>query len=84
MEHIFPKLTAGFDPEVLKAMGDAYDMICSELYKGDKTPFIGEVIAERIVHLAKSGERDPQRIADMVLGRADPALRITNPCVGHA
>ena len=84
MEYIFPKLAGGFEPDVLKAMGDAYDMICADFYKAGRTRFVGEVIAGRIVHLARQGERDPRRIADLVLGRADPAIRITNPDVGHA
>jgi len=39
--------------------------------RGGKTPFVGEVIAERLIELAKDGERDPQRMAD-AMGHQKP------------
>ncbi len=55
-----------FDSETIVVMGEAFDAACKELdYR--VTELVREVIAERIIIAAKSGERDPDRLLDAAL-----------------
>ena len=54
---------ASFDPEHVKAMGEAFDSAIRELDDS-----VGrEVIAEQIIALAKTGERDPDKLCEMAM-----------------
>ena len=63
---------ATFDPEHVKAMGKAFDSIIRGLRDRGQSRVVREVIAERIVALAKTGERDPDKLCE----RAKDALGI--------
>ena len=57
---------ASFDPEHVKAMGEAFDSAIRELDDS-----VGrEVIAEQIIALAKTGERDPDKLCEMAMASA--------------
>jgi hypothetical protein len=56
-----------FEADVLKALGEAYDMVVDELSKGGHTQLGKEALAARIVLLAKNGERNPDRMARLIL-----------------
>jgi len=58
-----------FDPQDITAMSMALDDICKELNLRDDGA-AREVIAVRIIDLAKSGERSPTRLRDRVLQEA--------------
>jgi len=58
-----------FDPEDIMAMSMALDDICKELNLRENGS-AKEVIAVRIIDLAKTGERDPMRLRDRVLHEA--------------
>lgn len=58
-----------FDPDALRAMSTALDEVCRML-KVDHDQRAREVMAVRIIQLAQSGERDPQRLRDRVLREA--------------
>ena len=60
-------VTPAFEPDVLKAMGEAYDTILQELTKGGDSQVGKEVLASRIIALARNGERNPDRIARLIL-----------------
>jgi hypothetical protein len=55
-----------FDPDALRAMSTALDEVCRTLQvNGDQRA--REVIAVRIIELARRGERDPELLRDRVL-----------------
>jgi hypothetical protein len=60
-------VTPVFEPDVSKAMGEAYDTILEELAKGGHTQIGKDVLASRIIALARNGERNPDRIARLIL-----------------
>ena len=66
---------SAFDPIVIIAMSTALDDICKELNLRDDSA-AREVMAVRIVDLAKNGERDPTRLRDRVLQETHMAERV--------
>jgi hypothetical protein len=54
-----------FDETATRVMGAAFDAACEGL--GDIGQLAREVIAERIIAAAKSGERDPARLREAAL-----------------
>ena len=58
---------ATFDPEHVKAMGKAFDSIIRELHDRGQNRVVREVIAERIIAFAKSGERDPDKLFKLAI-----------------
>ena len=48
-------------------MGEAYDMTRKELHGRGQPQLVQEIIASRIIALAKTGERDPARICSEAL-----------------
>jgi len=53
---------AGFDPETVKTLGDAYEKARKSLHDTGQPQIVNEIIAQRIVALAKKGERNPDRL----------------------
>ncbi len=65
---IVPCLRDGaFEPDDIKAMSMAFDDVCKTLNLTDGAKAAREVIAERIIELARRGERSPTRLRDRVL-----------------
>jgi hypothetical protein len=64
-----------FAPEEIAAMTAAFDVACTALELTDIDDPMNEILAEAIVMVAASGERDPAIIAD----RAINALGATRP-----
>jgi hypothetical protein len=56
-----------FDPETIRVMGIAFEMALVGLRLADRGDLANEVIAHKIMALAKAGERDPERLCDGVL-----------------
>jgi hypothetical protein len=56
-----------FDPEVLAAMGEAFDAACKALEDTGQPLLVREVIAQRIIETANAGERDPARLLEAAL-----------------
>ena len=65
VRHLFSN--TAFDPETVKAMCDAYDRVCKSLHDAGRPDIVNEVIAERIISLAKQGERDPHKLCEGAL-----------------
>ena len=59
--------TGAFDPETVKVLCDAYDRACKSLHDRGQPYIVSEVMAQRIIALAKAGERDPDRLCDGAL-----------------
>ena len=67
-----------FDPDALRAMSIALEEVCRTLQvDGDQRE--REVIAVRIVELARRGERDHQRLSDRVLREAGTTTSVVPP-----
>ena len=63
--HIFQD--ASFDAETTQAMGKAFERACETLRNCGETVKLQEIIAKRIIEVAKSGERDPILIYEKAL-----------------
>jgi hypothetical protein len=48
-----------FDPELVAAMGQAFDTACEALGLSDRGDRINELIAQKIIKLAQTGLRNP-------------------------
>jgi hypothetical protein len=51
-----------FTPDEIAVMTAAYELACSELKIRDRTNALCELLAKKIIEIAKRGERDPQRM----------------------
>src|SRR4051794_35638750 len=56
-----------FDSETIRVMGLAFEMAVVALRLADRGDLANDVLARRIVDLAKAGERDPERLCEGVL-----------------
>ena len=60
MQHI----TSAFDPEATQTLCLAFDKACSTVAERDRSEFVKELIARRVIALAERGVRDPDRLAE--------------------
>ncbi len=67
----FLKDRAVFEPEITHAMSVAFDEVCQALNLTAGLEREREVIAVRIIELARRGEHDPQRLRDRLLHEAN-------------
>ncbi len=58
---------AEFEPELLASMGVAFAAACEALGLADKTDKVTELVASRIIALARCGEHDAERLKAAVL-----------------
>jgi hypothetical protein len=56
-----------FDPETKRVLGVAFEMVCIALRTGDCDDFVKQVIARKIIDLAKAGERNPDLLCEQAL-----------------
>ena len=61
-----PRLTV-FAPEQTSAMGDAYDKAIAALPDRDSGFMVRELLAKRIIRLARRGECDPEHLCSSAL-----------------
>jgi hypothetical protein len=62
-----PFAQASSDPNVVDVMGRAYTKACKMLHDKGQPLLVQEVIADRIIQMVKTGERDPDRICLRVI-----------------
>jgi len=67
-----------FDPEAVRAMSIALEEVCRTLQLDGDQP-AREVMAARIVELARCGERNYERLRDRVLREAGAAPSVVPP-----
>jgi hypothetical protein len=60
-----------FDPEAISAMIEALDAACEKLGDIDQLQVAREIIAGRIIAVARFGERNPARLLKAALGGRD-------------
>jgi hypothetical protein len=58
--------SASFDPDITRAMAQAYEQACKQL-NDSATDLVKEVIAKRIIQLAQTGVHDPLALRDRAL-----------------
>jgi hypothetical protein len=76
MGTIIPFLRDGaFDPKDITAMSMALDDVCATLRLRDDSP-AKQVIATRIIDLARTGERSPTLLRDRILREAGLARHV--------
>jgi hypothetical protein len=56
-----------FDPEAVKAMWAAFEAVCEALRLAPRSDPITEIVARKVIEVASTGERDPERIRDLAL-----------------
>ena len=56
-----------FEPDVTRAMGMAFDKVCRFLDDTGQPGLVREIIAKRIIDLAREGDRDPDHLCDTTL-----------------
>ena len=58
---------ATFDPETTHIMGLAYECVCKALHDVGQPTMVQDVIAKRIIAIAKTGERDVNQLCNRAL-----------------
>ncbi len=58
---------AAFDPKAIEAMNAAFEAICKSLQLFNRNDPLTEIVARKIIDVARTGELDPQRIHDLAL-----------------
>jgi hypothetical protein len=66
----FPQDEPVFEPELTQAMSVAFEEVCRDLDLPPDANGAREVIAARILELARRGENDPARLRERVLAEA--------------
>jgi hypothetical protein len=67
--------SAAFDPAAVTALTNAYEGVCAALQLADRTDPLAEVVAKKIIEHARRGERDPNRLREIVLKELQSSLR---------
>ena len=70
-----------FDDAATLAMGEAFDQACKSLRNFGSACIVREIIAKRIINVAKNGERDPTRLhgqALKALGIEDTSMLVVS------
>ena len=90
-----PIQNIAFDDTATSAMGEAFDKACESLRSFGSACTVREIIAKRIIAVAKNGERDPARLHEQALipfGIEDMSMLVVSVgrppvpslCFGHA
>jgi hypothetical protein len=63
-----PYLTgATFDPQAIEAMTAAFEAVCRSLQLLARSDPLTEIVARKVIEVGGTGERDPERIRELVL-----------------
>ena len=62
-----PIQNVAFDDTATSAMGKAFDKACKSLRSFGTACTVREIIAKRIIAVARNGERDPARLHEQAL-----------------
>lgn len=60
-------MNQAFDPEATQTLCVAYDKACGTIADRDRSEFVRELIAGRVIALADRGERDPDKLAEATI-----------------
>ena len=56
-----------FDPETKRVLGVALEMVCLAVRTGDCDDHVKQAIADKLIALAKAGERNPDVLCEQAL-----------------
>jgi hypothetical protein len=59
--------SAAFDPDEIEVLSKAFEKARKSLHDRGQPPIVQEIIAQRIIAVAKTGERDPDRLCEAAL-----------------
>jgi len=62
---------AAFEPEIIALLIQAYEAAAKRVGKG-QPPLVMETLAKRIIEVAGSGERDPQKMVEYAVRGVEP------------
>ena len=63
-----PYLKGGvFEPQQIGAMTAAFEAVCRSLQLADRTDPLTEIVARKVIDIAATGERNPDRLRVLVL-----------------
>ena len=62
-----PFYDASFDLETTHIMGRAFERACKDLHDVGQPAMVKDIIAKRIIAIAKTGERDPNQLCERAL-----------------
>jgi hypothetical protein len=63
-----PYLKEGvFDPKAIEVMNTAFAAVCKSLQLSPRDDPFTQAVARKIIEIAATGEREPQRMHDLVL-----------------
>jgi hypothetical protein len=65
---------AAFTPEEVQALVAAFEDALKALGLVDREDAVTKLVAEKIIAVAKTGERDPERLRDAVLAEPVPII----------
>jgi outer membrane lipoprotein-sorting protein len=60
-----------FDPDTTKVLGIVFERARQSLKLADRTDLATELVAKKIIDLARNGERDPDQLYQLVLKEFD-------------
>jgi hypothetical protein len=63
----FLRPAESFEPEILEALGKAYEMAIAALHDIGQPTVVREVLAKRIIRAAQKGEHDPGALCAIAL-----------------
>ena len=67
MNSSLSKHDVSFDDETMRVMGEVFDRTCDVLGNFSEGVTVREIIAKRIVEVAKTGERNPSHLYQQTL-----------------
>jgi len=74
---IRPFLNGGqFDQETLRVLGVAFEQVCIALETGDCDDDVKQAIANKVIELAKTGERNPDLLCEARFKRHAPTASV--------
>ena len=56
-----------FDPEGRRVISVAYELSRAALHCGNRDSIADKIVADKIIELAKAGERNPDRLCELAL-----------------
>jgi len=56
-----------YAPDEVNAMAKAFEVTCAALGLSHRDEPIGQLVASKVIECARTGERDPKRLCNLVL-----------------
>jgi hypothetical protein len=63
---------SGLESDAIAAVVTAFERVRAAIGLADRTDPLTTIVANKLIELARSGERDPQRLCDLTLRAIQP------------